>query len=290
MARPHPRKHPSKPNPLTLTKETIPMTPRKHSSKSNPLTLTKETIPMTPKKPITIPVHSTKTPTSTPKGVPIVPTSIPIVTTPSAPTTSSSSVVLSTTPPVVSLPPIPAGFTPVNLVDYRGYHPRVGQVAALPDAVAELSSSSTYAATFGPAAPAEGTFVTCLEDAASWSSLHGAIEAFLVYVKSQEAVAWKAALTQIDQAKAVYDVTIARNPSVPTQFPALTRLLEVTNAIGRKSAASRQRKKATDAKKAAAAANATAATAAPATGATTAPLVAPATNAPTGGTGGTTAH
>jgi hypothetical protein len=241
-------------------------------------------------KSVSIPSPLHATPIPTPKGTPTVPVSSPVTAVPSAPPTTSSTVVLSTSPPVVNIPAAPAGFVPVNLLDYKGAHPKTGQVAAVPDAVAELTGSTTYATTFGPAAPEVGSFVQQLDDAVGWTQLRNEVEAFLLYVRSQEAVAWKAGLTQIDQAKAVYDITLVRNPSVPVLFPALTRLLEVTNAIGLKSAAARKRNKAAKVKDLTAAATANAVNAPPATGANAAPAVATATNAPLGGTGGSAAH
>ena len=246
---------------------------------------------MTPSKPIKTIPQSTPTATSTPKGTPILPSPItipitpvtPVVTSPSAPSTTSSAVVLSTTPPVVNIPLTPAGYMPEPLTSFRGLHPKAGQIAAVPAVVTELTGSTTYASTFGPAVPEAESFVQVLDNAVGWTELRIAIETFLLYVKSQEGVTWKSALTQMDQVKAIYDVVVARTPAVAVQFPALARLLDVTNAIGQKSAASRKKAKATKA-----ASTATAATAS--VGSPAAPAVNAVAVTPVAGQGGGAGH
>jgi hypothetical protein len=213
-----------------------------------------------------------------PTPIPLVPTaSFPMsgtpltVPLPSAPSTTSSMVVLSTAVPTVSIPIPPLGYNPVLLVAYRGYHPRVAQVAAIPDAVNELRGSTAYTDNLGPAAPQASPFAQSLEDAVGWTNMRIQVETFLGYVKSQEAVAWKAGLTKIDQAKALYDVMLVGNAKLPDLIPAVSRLLTVTSEISQKGAVTRARKaKVADALKGAAA-GAPAAT--PATGATSAPVV-----------------
>jgi hypothetical protein len=183
----------------------------------------------------------------------------------------------------VNIPLTPAGYTALPLSGYRGSHPKAGQLAAVPGVVTELTGSITYSATFGPAAPEAGPFVQVLGNALGWTELRIAIETFLLYVKLQEAVAWKSGLTQIEQAKAIYDVVVARTPNVAVQFPALARLLDVTNGIAKKAAASRKKAKATKA-----ASTATAATAS--VGTPAAPAVNAVAVTPVAGQGGGAGH
>jgi hypothetical protein len=157
---------------------------------------------------------------------------------------------------------------------YAGDHPRVEEIQAAPDAVAELQASTTYGATFGPAAPEEAPFVVLLEDAVGWSNIRIALELYLTYAKSQEVVVWKGALTQMDQLRAAYALAVTHDPSVATEFPATARLLSVRAGIAKKAAATRARN---------AKAKATPATT-PATGANAAPAVTPSTV--TNGSGG----
>jgi hypothetical protein len=144
----------------------------------------------------------------------------------------------------MNLPSIPVGFVPLNLLAFRGFHARAEQVAAVPGVVSELSCSSAYSTTFGPAAPPQGPFVQTLQNAAGWTAARLSLESYLIYVKSEEGLAWKAALTQMEQVKSVYDVTLKTNAQLPALFPALTRLLGVQSDIAKKSAAARKRTKA----------------------------------------------
>ncbi len=206
---------------------------------------------------------------------PALATATPTATAPpTTPTTSVSATsagsALSIAPPDVTLPAIPAGFTPVDLKNYRGVHPKAGQITALPDAIAELRASTTYSSTFGPAAPPVGPLTADLAVASSWTALRGAIEAYLIYVKSNEAITWKTGMAGIDKLNATYKVVLAANPAIATAYPATTRLLDVPKVLAARGAATRARKVKAKATTSAspAAATATSAAAAPATSTT----------------------
>jgi len=219
----------------------------------------------TPKKhathPVTTPAAEAASATSTlNQGSPVPATTTPIATSststeaPSAPSTTASTVVLSTTPAVLDLPPIPPGAVQQDLLAFRGNHPRMSEVAAVPDVVLEVSTSTTYASIFGPSMPAAGPFVVMLQNAAGWTSQRVALEAYLGYAKGQEGLAWKAVRPNLDLARAVYEVAVTKNPTeVPVMFPALTRLFDVNVSLGKKANATRKRNKATKAAKGAAA-------------------------------------
>jgi hypothetical protein len=210
----------------------------------------------------------------TPKKNPIkkvVPSVLPIVT-PKAPTTVSSppdatsttttgsTPVWSTTPPDVTLPLPPTGFVPVILGNYRGAHPKAGELTALPDAVAELESTSSYVATFGASVPHASTLAVELATASEWTKLRVATESFLLYAKSLEAITWKTALADLEKLDAVFQVVAAQNPALIAPFPATERLLDVRKSISARGAASRAKTaKATKAKAASAASGAVAA-------------------------------
>ena len=209
-----------------------------------------------------------------------------------APSTNASTVVLSTTPPVVTFPSSPLGFHAVILAAYRGYNPDTAQVAAIPDVITEVSSSDSYQADLGPAAPEPNAFVTTLTDALGWTNLRAQAEDFLVYVKSQEAVTWKSALIKVDQVKAAYDVALPHNADLPKTYPALARLVDAQTAVARKAAASRKRNAAEKAKTAAASTATASATAASSTTTTPAAPAAPSpsTATATPANGGTATH
>lgn len=200
-------------------------------------------------------VSITSTPTTGSTSPVLTPSGAPPTTT-TAPSTTSSPVVSGMIAPVVILPPVPFTFIPVDLAAYRGTHPRQSQLALVPNASAEIKNATLYQSTLGPAAPNGPLFAETLDNALGWTSTRIAMETFLVYVKSQEAVCWKAGMTMMDQAKAAYDLMVAVNPAIVESIPSLSKLLEVVNTIGKKGSATRKRNKAT---KAATAASATSA-------------------------------
>jgi hypothetical protein len=222
-----------------------------------------------------------KTPTRIAKNKikPVLPklSSTSTISSGSAPSTTSTAaaptpvVIASTAPPDILIPAPPTGFVPVNLLDYRGSHPKAGQITAVPDAVAELESSSSYANVFGAAVPPANQIAGELTVAARWTALRVSAEALLLYLKSFEAITWKTALTDLEKLDAVFTVFAAQNPAMVAAFPQTAKLLEVPKVIGARAASTRARKR-----KAAT----TDATTAPAT------TAASPTAASTGGTGG----
>jgi len=228
---------------------------------------------MPAKKPIAT-VHlpsqvSTTTPTTSADTMPVTP--IPI--TPSAPVTTSSPVVVPAAPSVASLPSPAPGFVPSSLVEFRGYHAKPAQVAMVPQLVSELTPPDAFDSALGSFSPPGGPYTQILSLAADWTAARIAVEVYLAFAKTQEGIAWRSALTQTEQIKAVFDVAVVRNATLPEQFPALSRFLGVPSQITQRAHATRKRKKA------AAVATSTTATAAR-TDATPAPTAAPAAPTP----------
>jgi hypothetical protein len=230
----------------------------------------------------------------------VVPTVLPVATSATTPASVSdppvagavaaaSSLALSTTPPNVTIPAPPTGFVPVNLDNYRGSHPRAGEITAIPDVVVELNASTSYDATFGGAVPPATTVAGDLDTAAQWTALRIALEAYLLYVRSLEAITWKTALADMEKLRASFKVVAAQNPALIAAFPATERLLDVTKVIGQRGAATRAR----NAKKALAekASSGTAAAPAATPEATAAPVAGAVVPAVIGsGTGGGVTH
>ncbi len=159
------------------------------------------------------------------------------------PVSSTAAGVAMNAPPDITIPAPPTGFVPVSLVDYRGSHPKAGQIAAVPNAVAELNANAaSYTQTFGPAVPPAPQLAGKLTNASQWTAMRVAIEAFLIYVKSNEAVAWKSALTDLEELNAIFQVIEKQNPVLLNGFPEVEKLLGVDKAVGQRAAATRARK------------------------------------------------
>lgn len=179
-----------------------------------------------------------------------------------------------TAPPNIVIPAPAAGFTPVNLLSYRGFRARAEQVNAATGAIQELQTNpAVYASTFGPNVPSAATFATDLTNAMGWSALRTSAEALLEYIKTYEAVTWKTALLDIQRVDLVFTMLAKQNAPGLENLPELVRLLSVPKVDAQKAAATRARN---------AKAKATAATPAPAvSGAGATASTAPAAGVPT---------
>ncbi len=196
-----------------------------------------------------------KTVTTLPIGTTTSPLPTDITTAPAsppAPTTTSVALAL-TAPPVVNIPLTPSGFVPVDLNDYRGSHPKAGQLTVVPFVITELANSTSYEATFGPAAPPSSKLVSELTIPSQWTAMRVAVEEFLVYTKSLEAITWKSALADLDTVNALFQIIQKQNASLTAAFPELAKMLDVTKVIAQRSRASRVRNAKSKAKAAAAA-------------------------------------
>jgi hypothetical protein len=195
------------------------------------------------------------------------PTPVEATSTPTAP---QGAVVMPAAPPSVVLPPLPAGFVPANLKLYRGSYPKKAQLTALPNAIAELESSSTYASVFGAYVPPANQLAEELTIALQWTTLRVDIEAFLVFVKTGEVVSWKRGLSDLDKLNTSYQVVVQENATLVAAFPGIGALLDVPKGFSKVAAATRARNVKAKAAEASAVATAApvAATAAPSTGGT----------------------
>ncbi len=157
-------------------------------------------------------------------------------------TTAATPAFVLNAPPTVTVPAPPAGFTPVNLLEYRGYHPKAGQLAAAPDVVLELQSFPTYETVFLGMAPPATQLAGEIDSADKWTQLRIAVETLLVYAKSGEAVAWKAALVDTEKLDQVARLVTAKNPNALAAYPALVRMLAAPKVIAKTATATRARK------------------------------------------------
>jgi hypothetical protein len=154
----------------------------------------------------------------------------------------------------------PAGFVPVKLIDLKGYRPMQSELAAVPDAVAELQTFPNWSTVFGITAPPSGQLAQRLQVAAQWTSLLAQTDEWSSYVKSMEGMAWKDALQVLGSLKVPFQLASAASPAMLGEYPALARLLGAQKVAAKRAVSTRKKKAA--AKAATAAASATAAAAA----------------------------
>src|SRR5579859_7952465 len=128
-------------------------------------------------------------------------------------------------PPAVTMTPVPDGFVPVDPSDFQGYRPLASHLAALPDAVAEIQAFADYEAVFGITAPDRAELLRRVTAAAHWTALLAQVSAWLQYVQSQEAVAWKTRSCSSRRSRRPSSWPRVRTRGCRAEPPALARLL-----------------------------------------------------------------
>jgi hypothetical protein len=118
------------------------------------------------------------------------------------------------------------------------------EIAALPDAVAELQGFTDYTSLFGITAPPRDELVQRLSIAAQWTSVLSQSSGWLKYVKSQEGMAWKDALLLTEQLKVPFQLASTANSSLLSDYPALARLLGASKVVAKRAVATRAKNKA----------------------------------------------
>jgi hypothetical protein len=162
---------------------------------------------------------------------------VPVGTT--TPATTSDLVPQTTPPPILNIPEPPTAFASVDFREYRSAHPNAGQAAAVPAVLLELTDNTSFEGTFGPLVPEASHLATDLTNATGWTTLRKALETYLLYVRSLEAITWKQAKSDLEALDAVFQGVLAHNPALLDELPALARLLDVQKQIGLRSAATR---------------------------------------------------
>ena len=218
----------------------------------------------------TVSSNGTASATATPTPAQSIATgAVPVVT---SPTTASSPVVAapvgaSTLPGVVSSPPaadipsVPAGFVAPNYRDFLGFHPSSRELGAASMAITDLQRFSDYLTVLGSAAPPAAAIAAALTLGTEWRAMRDSTESWDQYARAQDAMAWKNALTLVDELKPLFLNAVAKNATLASQYPGLTQMFDAQKAPAKQAVATRKRNAKAKADTAATAAQAAAAAA-----------------------------
>lgn len=185
-----------------------------------------------------------------------------------AATTTVSNVVAA--PPAVTLPTPPDGFIAPNMADFRGFHPTKTELAAAMGTVSDLGKFADYLTVLGTAAPDAVATANAVSVAMRWRMMRGPTETWDAYVRAQDAMAWKVAITLLDELKPLFLIAAAKNSTLATTYPGLAQMFNAAKATARTATATKKKNA-----KAAASAAASAAATAEAVKAATAPAAPP---------------
>jgi hypothetical protein len=230
------------------------------------------TLPSTPTGDPTVTVPVTTPLSATPIPIPTLSGATPAATTPTtvvaAPTTSTVSGVVDAVP-TTDVPAIPDGFVPpATLRGLRGYSPRQTELTTLPGVIADLGNFIDYASVIGAKAPAATTVQSKISTALGWRKVRNKAEAWEIYARTEDAIAWKEAAVVLDKIKPLFLFAVTEDPTLSAKYPSLAAYCTATKEATAQANVTRQKNARTKA-----AADAAAATAA-AVGAATASAVA----------------
>ncbi len=164
--------------------------------------------------------------------------------------------------PRESLPSPPAGFVPLKYRDFLGFRPTSREVAAASLVITDLARNDDYQATFGSTAPTVARITDILQAALAWRNLRSRTEAWDEYVKAQDALAWKLALTCLADLRPLFLAAVGQKQAIARMYPGLVQMFEAPKLVANQGIVTRK-KNARARKAAAAEAAATAATATP---------------------------
>jgi hypothetical protein len=154
---------------------------------------------------------------------------------------TSNEVILINPPPAAAEIPVPPdGFTATDGSEYRGVLPKATQLAVLGGAIQELGRFVDYAQIFGRAAPSIGSMVQSFDAANQWSLMRVRTITWEGYCLQQEGLAWIDVRRLMDKLQPLFELAIASDASVGTEFPMLVKLFGAQRAIAQKGAATRK--------------------------------------------------
>jgi len=168
---------------------------------------------------------------------PTVPTPPPATTPVAAPPADPAPSTTAGAPPVVSIPPVPAGFVAPVPHAYAGYNPSARLLAAAADAIANLQSFDVTV--LGPLAPPPATLASALQVALGWRALRVPSAAWDAYVRAQTGLAWRTALTLLDELKPLFLAAVAKSPDLAVQYQGLAQVFDAPKQAAKKGLATR---------------------------------------------------
>jgi hypothetical protein len=125
-----------------------------------------------------------------------------------------------------------------------GWHPRQGEIAIAADVVEELRAFKEYGATFGATVPPSEEIASLLDVARKWRMERDAAEAWNIYVRGQDAMAWRVALERLDELKPAYKLAAGRNPALASSYPRLADFFDTHKQIAQRATATKKKQKA----------------------------------------------
>jgi hypothetical protein len=163
---------------------------------------------------------------------------------PSSTATAASSPILIAPPPTEAVIPIPPnGVVTTDGSAYRGVLPRTAQLVVMSAAVEELGRFADYAQVFGRTAPALASITQSFDAANQWSLMRVRTIVWGSYCLQQEGLAWIDVRNLMDKLQPAFELAVAADASIGTQFPNLVKLFNALRTIAQAGAATKKANK-----------------------------------------------
>jgi hypothetical protein len=151
-------------------------------------------------------------------------------------------------PTSANIPATPAGFSPASPGEFRNVVPRQAELAAMPQALTDLSKFTDFDALFAGIGLTQSEVTVCLTMASDWSTMRVATTQWDRYCVLQEGYAWRAARAALVRLGQAFLLAAQANPKLVASYPGLSSLLGVKKAIAQKGASTRRLNNAAKAK------------------------------------------
>jgi hypothetical protein len=145
-------------------------------------------------------------------------------------------------PPSGDFPSAPDGYEPPPPRAFAGTYPSPRALAATAQAISDLSNFTDYTVTFGGVAPPAASISDALALELLWRAYRARVQAWAGYVETQYGQACKNATTLIEELKPFYSATLAKKPSLATEYQGLTELLDAPKVTAKQAWATRRAK------------------------------------------------
>jgi hypothetical protein len=146
-------------------------------------------------------------------------------------------------PPAGTAPIVPNGFAAPDMREFVGYRPNQLELTAMPAAISDLGKFVDYAALLGIGAPATTTVVGAITLGVQWRAQRGLAEAWDTYVRTQDAIAWKAALMLLEELKPLFLGAVAKKPELATTYPGLSQIFNASKASSKQANVTKKKKR-----------------------------------------------
>jgi hypothetical protein len=172
--------------------------------------------------------------------------SAPVEQAPAAlsPKTGIALVFIQPPPADAKIPTPPSGSATPNGGNYRTLVPKATELAALTGAVADLKRFTTFSDVLGLAGVPYAEALQAFDVGNQWSTMRRATAAWEAYCLTEEGLAWMTIRQMLDALRPVWDLVVARDPSLTMTYPSLAKFLGAQKAIAQKGAATKRLNKA----------------------------------------------